>query len=148
MLDDCILSLKLYHNKYMLWKLYAWVYVVMTFIGFVLLVPLLASWDFTSWEGAVETVVLAIGALSYSYHRSIFTKRIWQIIFAIIILIWTVDVVYYTLSPSYLSFLGSGIAMKKSEVFLTMFLSIPALIAVYKLGFARWTPGGSSQDQA
>ncbi|MEX0616754.1 MAG: hypothetical protein WD231_03020 [Candidatus Woykebacteria bacterium] len=121
----------------MFWKIYAWIYVLVILAGSLLLVPTIGSWNLASWEGAIESILLAIGVFVFAYKKELFNRKIWKFIFIIILAIWIGDIVFYTTKLSYLGFLETSIPASTSEALFSILFSVPALVAIYKMGFTK-----------
>src|SRR5712691_7160076 len=119
----------------MLLKIYAWLYAAVIVIGILIFIPSIRAWNFADWVGNIEGVILAGGVLSFCYQKVLFRKEFWKCAFVIILILQVVDIIICTLRPSYLSFLENSGSASQSQVLLTILFSVPALIAVYRLGF-------------
>ena len=40
------------------WKIYFWIYAILSLIGVIALIPSLPSFNFASWEGTAESILL------------------------------------------------------------------------------------------
>jgi hypothetical protein len=118
----------------MVWKIYAWIYAILMLLAPIDLVPSIGSWNFPAGVGVMEGILLAIGVLLYSYKRRLPNKEFWGCIFVLISIIVVLDVISI-FRP--LSFLEMSTSISKSYALLTMLFSIPALIAIYRLGFTK-----------
>lgn len=121
----------------MFWKIYAWIYISLTLLGTALLIPTYRSWNFASWEGVIEGILLASGVFIFVYKKDLLNREFWKYVFFIILVIWIADIIFYTTGFSYLRFFETSIPQSAWEVLLSIFISIPALVAVYRLGFSR-----------
>lgn len=122
----------------MFWKIYAWIYVVITAVGFLFLIPTIGSWNFASWGGTIESILLAIGVFVFAYKKQLFNKAAWKFIFIAILLVWVADIIFYATNVQFLSFLKvNAIEQGVGEVLFSIIVSIPALVAIYKLGFQK-----------
>jgi hypothetical protein len=122
----------------MFWKIYAWIYVVITAVGFLFLIPGIGSWNFASWEGVAESILLAIGVFVFAYKKQLFNKATWKFIFIAILLVWIVQIISYSTNVQFLTFLKVNVIEQGiGTVLLTIIVSIPALVAIYKIGFGK-----------
>ncbi len=122
----------------MFWKIYTWIYVVLTAIGTLMVIPTVGSWNLASWEGMIESILLAVGVFVFVYKKPLFNKAVWKTIFIAILLVWIIQIFAYSTNIQFLSFLkvniiehGIGFAL------FSMIIAIPALEAIYKLGFQK-----------
>ncbi len=122
----------------MFWKIYAWIYVVITVVGFLFLIPAISSWNFASWEGIIEGILLAIGVFVFAYKKQMFNKAAWKFIFIAILLVWVADIIFYVANIQFLRFLEvNAFEHGVGEVLFSIIVSIPALVAIYKLSFQK-----------
>ena len=122
----------------MFWKIYAWIIVVITAVGFLFLIPGIGSLNFASWEGIIESILLAIGAFVFAYKKQLFNKAAWKFIFIAILLVWVADIIFYITNIQFLSFLKvNAFEHGVGEVLFSIVIGIPALIAIYKMGFPK-----------
>jgi len=122
----------------MFWKIYAWIIVVITAVGFLFLIPGIGSWNIASWEGIIESILLAIGAFVFAYKKQLFNKAAWKFIFIAILLVWVADIIFYITNIQFLSFLKvNAFEHGVGEVLFSIVIGIPALIAIYKMGFPK-----------
>ena len=90
----------------MFWKIYTWIYVVITAVGFLFLIPGIGSWNFASWEVIIESILLTIGVFVFTYKKQLFNKVAWKFIFIAILLVWVADIIFYVANTQFLSFLN------------------------------------------
>ena len=122
----------------MFWKIYTWIYVVITAVGFLFLIPGIGSWNFASWEVIIESILLTIGVFVFTYKKQLFNKVAWKFIFIAILLVWVADIIFYVANTQFLSFLNvNAFEHGVGEVLFSIVISIPALIAIYKIGFPK-----------
>ena len=122
----------------MFWKIYTWIYVVITAVGFLFLIPGIGSWNFASWEVIIESILLTIGVFVFTYKKQLFNKVAWKFIFIAILLVWVADIIFYVTNIQFLSFLKvNAFEHGVGEVLFSIVISIPALIAIYKIGFPK-----------
>ncbi|KKU04602.1 MAG: hypothetical protein UY61_C0038G0003 [Candidatus Adlerbacteria bacterium GW2011_GWC1_50_9] len=122
----------------MFWKIYTVIYLLLIIVGTLFVVPSIGSWNFASWEGVIEGVLLAIGAFAFAYKKEWFNKETWKFIFIGILLVWIADIIFYTTNLQFLNFLKpNAIEHGVGTVLFSIVISIPALIAIYKTGFPK-----------
>ena len=122
----------------MFWKIYTWIYVVVNAVGFLLLIPGSGSWNFASWEGVIEGILLPIGVFVFTYKKQLFNRAAWKFIFIAISLVWIAQIIFYATNIQFLSFLKvNAIEQGVGTVLFTIIVSIPALVAIYKMGFPK-----------
>ena len=125
----------------MFWKIYAWIYVVIIGVGTLVLISKIGSWDFASWEGTIEGLLLAIGAFVFAYKKQLFNEVAWKVIFIAILFFWVAGIISYTTNVQFLNFLKVNTDVLGEHgigaVLFTIIVSIPALIAIYKMGFRK-----------
>jgi len=122
------------------WKIYFWIYAVLSAIGLLVLLPQLSTFNFATYEGLLESILLVIGTYTFIYKKHII-PNIWKIIFFLMLIVWAIQLIYYSNAiPSitpYLRFFETSISQGYGTVVFTMIISIPAIFAVYKLGFSK-----------
>ncbi len=125
----------------MFWKIYAWIYIVIVAVGTLALVPTIGSWGFASWEGVIEGLLLAIGVFVFAYKKELFNKTAWKVIFIAILFFWVAGIISYTTNVQFLNFLKVNVNALGEHgigtVLFTIIISIPALLAIYKIGFRK-----------
>src|SRR3989338_3212318 len=125
----------------MFWKIYAWIYVVVTALGTLAIIPKVSSWDFALWEGTIEGLLLAIGVFVFAHKKQLFNEIAWKIIFIAILLFWVAAIISYATNAQSLDFLKANVDVLGEHslgmVLFTIIFSIPALLAIYKMGFRK-----------
>lgn len=122
----------------MFWKIYAWIYVVITAVGSLFLIPTIGFWNFAVWEGVIEGLLLALGVFVFAYKKELFNKKAWKFIFIAILLFWVAGVVSYVTNVQFLNFLKVNVIEHGiGTVLFAIVVSIPALIAIYRMGFRK-----------
>ena len=107
-------------------------------MGFLFLIPGIGSWNFASWEVIIESILLTIGVFVFTYKKQLFNKVAWKFIFIAILLVWVADIIFYVTNIQFLSFLNvNAFEHGVGEVLFSIVISIPALIAIYKMGFPK-----------
>lgn len=130
----------------MLWKIYFWVLLILTIIGFIGSVPLLTSLTFADWRGVAESVLIFIGAYAYLFKKEVFRSQVWKILFWYLIIFWSLDLLYHLFLGQSLDFLQ--VLFKNSSevssstggdfgVLASIVLGLPALYAIYKLAYRK-----------
>ena len=79
----------------MFWKIYTWIYVVITAVGFLFLIPGIGSWNFASWEVIIESILLTIGVFVFTYKKQLFNRAAWKFIFIATSLVWIAQIIFY-----------------------------------------------------
>lgn len=120
----------------MLWKIYAWIYGMLMFLATLDALSSVRSWNIASWLGVIEGIVLAMGALFFAHKKVPPRGGFWKAAFVIISISWLANVIFYAFNIPYPSALDMSITISKTHALLTMFLSVPALIAMFRMGFA------------
>ena len=123
----------------MLWKIYAWIFTIVAFVGIPFFIYSIESWNFASWESIVEGVILAIGVLAFSYKKVLLQSGFWKFAFIVILISWIVDITFYAFNLPFPSFLKLNIPVSTTEVPLLILFSVPAFIPIYRMGFSRKT---------
>lgn len=122
----------------MFWRIYALIYVVMSATALLFLIPAIGSWNFATWEGVTESVILSIGVFTFAYKKQLFNQAAWKFIFIAISLIWILDIIFYVTNIQFLSFLKmNAYEASMGDVLFSIIVSIPALVAIYKIGFRK-----------
>ena len=122
--------------KKIAWKIYAIIYALLTIAGFFMVINTMASWNFGSWESMIESIILAIGTLIFSYGKVFLNNKVWKSIFIAILAIWIANAVSHFLGLSDF-ILQANIKSDTTTFFVGIIISIPALISIYKLGFLK-----------
>jgi len=126
----------------MLWKIYFYVYSFLSLAGLLYLLPQLPTFNLSSLETVIETIFLILGLYAFIYNKkNLLSHNVWKGIFYSILTIWIVQLIVYAnaipfITP-YLAFLKTSFVQSYSEVALSVIISIPALFAIYKLGFTK-----------
>ena len=103
---------------------------------FSIVLSTIASWNLPMYMDFMESVFLLLGTYSVAFKKQIFSKDVWKYVFVWTIIFWTACLIYYHTKISALSFLETSFTQSASDVQTTVIVSIPALIAIYRLGFA------------
>lgn len=122
------------------WKIYFWIYAILSLIGVIALIPSLPSFNFASWEGTAESILLIIATYTYVYKKTIL-PNIWKVVFFLMLAIWIIQILFYAniipaLTP-YLKIFETSISQGFEGVAFSILISVPAFYAVYKLGFGK-----------
>lgn len=125
----------------MLWKAYFYIYTFLNIVGFLVLLPQLSTYNFATWEGLLETLFLILGTYVFVFKKKMFSKNVWKGLFIVILTIWLLQLTLYAnavpfLTP-YLMFLKTSVSQSYGGVSVSVVISIPALYAIYKLGFSK-----------
>ncbi len=120
----------------MKWKIYFWVYTIISAFGLIILIPLLSKPNFENAEGTIENIILILGTLSYVYNKNIFKPVVWKTIFVLISIIWFLQIFASITTFEYLNFMHSDYSLE--AIIFSMIISLPALIAIYRLGKANF----------
>jgi heme/copper-type cytochrome/quinol oxidase subunit 4 len=120
------------------WKIYFWIYLVLTLLGLPQLLSLLPVLNFAAWEGVFENIVLVLGLYSFVFKTQVFSKKTWRMIFYIILVAWILQLIYNlhlsSAIDSYLNFVDVQVFGLFAFLF-SIIISIPALYSIYLLGF-------------
>ncbi len=130
----------------MWWKIYFWIILILTVIGFIGSVPLLTSLTFADWRGVAESVLIVIGAYAYVFKKEVFRNQVWKILFWYLIIFWSLDLLYHLFLGQSLDFLQ--VLFKNSSevtssiggdfgVLASVVLGLPAVYAIYKLAYRK-----------
>lgn len=124
-----------------MWKAYYYIYLVLTILGLFTLLPKISSFNLATWESIVESIVLVLGTYSFIFKKYVFTNKVWRNIFIFISAIWTLQMIFYSnafpaITPM-IKFVESSYPQNYNDVALSIFLSIPALVAIHKIGFNK-----------
>ncbi len=106
----------------------------MTAIGIIALIPALSSLNFASYEGLIEGIVLTIATYSYVYNKKIFPTIAWKCIFVYLLILWALQILVKIVPIDFLSFIETNIYNGLGPIIFSIVLSIPAIIAMYRLG--------------
>jgi len=121
----------------MLWKIYFWIYTVLTVLGFLFLLPQLPIFNLMDYEGIIEGIFIILGLYSYIYKKKFLSKNNWRAIFYFIAIIWVIQLIAYAnaipLLTPYISIFKLNTISTYNEVIFGVFFSLPALYVIYKL---------------
>lgn len=130
-----------HHSVMTWWQAYLWVYTILSALGLLTLLPQVPLFNFVAWEGLLESLVVIIGTYSFAYKKRILPSNAWRILFILISCIWVAQFIYYSnIFPAArptLQFLEMYPQQGAVEIILSILLSLPALFALYKLGFTN-----------
>lgn len=101
--------------------------------------PLIPTLNFGSWIGLVENIVFLIGVYSYVYNKKIFVPVFWKwaFIFSIVTTLLQIIVVTIPSTSNVIGFMNQNVSEDVSAFWITIILTIPTLIAVYRLGSGK-----------
>ena|SRR3989344_1944924 len=122
----------------MWWKIYFWIFLILSIIGLIFFFGQLKTWSFADWFEVITSIIALIGVYAYVYKKKILSSQFWIIFFWIIIVNWLSGVVY-AFTPLEEAFplpdwLTSKTVTNEMEMLLTILLSSPVAYAIYKLG--------------
>lgn len=117
----------------MFWKLYFWAYVALSLVGaygyanqYLTLMNVL---------GIFLTLFIGMGVYSHAFSKHFFNKQVWAILFYFVLVVLSLEVVYYLTGLDLLSnFLVSQYIIGIADWAVTSVLLLPALIALWILG--------------
>lgn len=130
----------------MWWKIYFWVLLILTIIGFISIGHFLTSLTFADWRGVAESVLIVIGAYAYVFKKEVFRSQVWKILFWYLIIFWSLDLLYHLFLGQSLDFLQvlfknssevSGAIGGDFGVLASIIFGLPALYAIYKLAYRK-----------
>ncbi|MBI2595406.1 hypothetical protein HYW46_01570 [Candidatus Daviesbacteria bacterium] len=130
----------------MWWKIYFWALLILTMVAFIGSVPPLTSLTFADWRGVAESILIVIGAYAYVIKKEVFRSQIWKILFWYLTIFWSLDLLYHLFLGQSLDFLqvlfknSSEVSNSTSGdfgVLASIILGLPALYAIYKLGYKK-----------
>lgn len=121
---------------YMAWKLYFWIYTLLSVLGIAVVIPQIGSFNFGSYEGLVETIIFILGLYSYIYGKKVFESYFWKTFFSFILIYWTIQILVLVIPVPALSFITPNIQGGGNliTIIVSMIITIPALVSVYRLG--------------
>ncbi len=123
----------------MKWKIYLWIYGIISVVGFFLSLPLLATFNFSSYMGIVENILFLIATYAYVYNKKVFTPLVWKVIL-ILSLLSTILQIIALFVPSgsiLLKFMEQNVSNDIGSIIFTIIFTIPSLIAAYRLGWKK-----------
>lgn len=122
----------------MWWKIYFWIYIVISVIGVIGLTQLISNFAFGDWIGFAQSILLVIGLYSYLFNKKVFSKKVWMIIYWVTVISWVqtlLDVfVLSGMIENLLPFLKMNTPITTTDAVISIAISIPALLAIYRLG--------------
>ncbi len=120
----------------MKWKIYFWIYLLISLGGLILVIPHLFEPSFELYEGTIENIILVLGTWSYAYNKNIFHSAIWKYAFTIILIIWLLQLFVAVTGIEFLFFTKSNFL--SGQIIFSIAISVPALIAIYRLGKGKF----------
>lgn len=120
----------------MWWKIYFWIYLVITAFGLVILVSQISKLSLGDWISTINNVVLVFGSYVYVFKKQNFSS--WKNIFLVNLILLAIFMVDYflfsenllgTILPSLKSNLGLG----QGEIIFAVISSLPVIYANFKL---------------
>lgn len=117
----------------MFWKIYFWAYLALSLVGaygymnhFLTLADIL---------GIFLTLLVGMGVYSVAFSRHFFSKQVWLMLFYFLLIILSLEVVYYITGLEVVSpFLISRYILGIADWAITTIILLPALIALWILG--------------
>jgi hypothetical protein len=119
------------------WKVYFWFYAISTFVGSFTFISKLPM----SFGDAISlgySLLLLVMAYAYAFGKKVFVKKTWEILFWAVMAITVIGLVDFlfvprTFSQKYYPFLTSQVDGNYAELWLAYIISIPCVIAGYRL---------------
>lgn len=116
----------------MFWKFYFWAYVALSLVGaygyanqFLTLMNVL---------GIFLTLFIGMGVYSHAFSKHFFNKQVWSILFYFVLVVLTLEVLYYLTGLELLSdFLVSQYIIGIADWAVTSIILLPALFALWLL---------------
>ena len=125
----------------MLWKIYFWIYSILTIIGLLVLIQYLVNFNLADWLSGLESILLVLGLYSYIFGKKIFSKKVWKIVFWVMLVFWIQTLLdIFVLSgmiEKLLPFLKISIPISSAEAVMSIIISLPGLLAIYRLGYKK-----------
>lgn len=125
----------------MWWKIYFWIFAVLTIVGVFLSLGELNKLTLVDWVGLLLNLILVISTYSFVMNKKLFSKETWGLLFWVNLFFLTINVVYEFLLPenikSSLTILQSSIEADMGMILFSFLVSIPALYALYKLAYNK-----------
>lgn len=121
----------------MFWKIYFWFIAVLLvlFFGDIFFVGFSADYNLADYEGILEGVVIFLALLSYVFKKNIFNTNVWKVVFIWLIVVWVVQLLVYSGSLQLDIVVSRAHEGTFGSVLSSVILGIPALVAMYRLGF-------------
>lgn len=124
-------------NLDMLWKLYFWIFTILSIIGLFALLPN-APFGIVDFIGLVLNFVLILAMYAYVYQKTFLSKKQWKIIFWLMIFFLVEELAeLYFLPKDFVAnlfpFLKSTITFNPGERLFSWLISLPGVYAAYKL---------------
>lgn len=116
----------------MFWKIYFWAYAALSLVGaYGYLYDFLTLADVL---GIFLTLLVGMGIYSHAFSKHFFNKRIWLMLFYFLLVILSLEVVYYLTGIEMISsLLVSRYIIGIADWAVTSILLLPALIALWSL---------------
>lgn len=126
-------------KKVILWKIYFWIILVLVGLGVLATFVDTSNLKAGDWSSLVEGVILTAGIFSFVFAKKIFSNKVWQVIFFLLIGVLILDTIHRFAPSAEIKQLLSFRAVEE-EVPLTFLLIgqalfIPAYYTIYQLAF-------------
>lgn len=119
----------------MFWKIYFWVYIVMTALGTIVLLPQL--FEFLTLVSVLLSFMLILGTYSYAYQKPLAKPLTWKIFFLFNLAFIITDIAV-SLSYSFQDLIGIYQEITTGNilmVLLQLLIDLPGMIALFILAF-------------
>lgn len=124
----------------MWWKIYFWILLILSIIGFVGTLSKISSFTLADWRGAIESIIVVMGVYSFVFQKNIIASKNWLLIFWYLVIAWSLDIVHslgINFGPLDLLFkitiVDGGFLMAASSIL----LAAPGLYTIYKLSLQK-----------
>lgn len=120
----------------MVWKVYFWIYFIITLIGIVIVLPQLGEFNIWDLFSSLINIIFVIGLYAFAYSKKVFDVKLWKIIFYITMLYFTLDVIDLFILP--LEFFHTkALSVSRGAAIFSWLMSAPIVYSIYKLGFSK-----------
>lgn len=123
-----------------MWKVYFWIFTVLSVIGIVFGYGSLSSWAFVELLEVTTGILSILCLYSFVFKKRIFDTQVWQVILLVSVIGFILEMLYkFTPFNLLSSILESRQATNGQDVLLATLISLPAYYANYQLAYPQKT---------
>ena len=120
----------------MWWKIYFWIYLVLTALGLISLVSQISILSLGDWLSTINNVILVFGAYVYIFNKQNFSS--WKNVLLVNFILFAIFMIdYFLFSENLLGSIHhsfkSGLEVSQGEVLFGVIPSLPVIYANFKL---------------
>lgn len=122
----------------MQWKIYFWILLISSIIGTLIVAKDIINFNLGDWLGMASNIILILAVYSLVFKKQILSPQVWKVILWIMVGTVVVELEPTGTLKKILSFLEPNILRATTEeMIVQIIIALPALYAVYKLGYKK-----------